>query len=106
MLERKTDEEIAVEKAAGRMNDYPVFMAVADHIGHDKRGNVIYVRDKKGNEIVEEIEETFKEYEDGKPVSGNSARGEKLSTTTHCRSLRHSEHGCQSKTDPTSRHAD
>lgn len=68
VLERKTDEEIAVETAAGRMNDYEVFMAVANHIGHDKRGNVTYVRDKKGNEIVEEIEETLKEYEEGKPV--------------------------------------
>lgn len=68
VLERKTEEQIAVEKAAGRLNDYEVFMAVANHIGHDKRGNVTYVRDRKGNEIVEEIEETLKEYEDGKPV--------------------------------------
>ena len=68
VLERKTDEEIAVETAAERLNDYEVFMAVANHIGHDKRGNVTYVRDRKGNEIVEEVEETLKEYEDGKPV--------------------------------------
>jgi type I restriction enzyme M protein len=68
VLKRKTDEQIVVEKAAGHMNDYEVFMAVADHIGHDKRGNVTYVRDRKGNEIVEEVEETLKEYEGGKPV--------------------------------------
>lgn len=68
VLQRKTDEQIALETAAGRMNDYEVFMAVANHIGHDKRGNVTYVRDRKGNEIVEEIEQTLKEYEDGKPV--------------------------------------
>lgn len=68
VLERKTDEQIAVETAAGRLNDYEVFMAVANHIGHDKRGNVTYVRDRKGNEIVEEVEENLKEYEDGKPV--------------------------------------
>ena len=68
ILQRKTDEEIAVETAAGRINNYEVFLAVANHIGHDKRGNVTYVRDKKGNEIVEEVEETLKEYEDGKPV--------------------------------------
>lgn len=68
VLERKTDEEIAVETAAGKKNDYEVFMAVANHIGHDKRGNVTYVRDKKGNEIVEEVEEILKEYEDGKPI--------------------------------------
>lgn len=68
VLQRKTEEEIAVEAAARRMNDYNVFMAVANHIGHDKRGNVTYVRDRKGNEIIEEIEETLKEYEDGRPV--------------------------------------
>jgi type I restriction enzyme M protein len=68
VLQRKTDDEIAVESAAARMNDYQVFMAVANHIGHDKRGNVTYVRDRKGNEIVEEVEEAVKEYDGGKPV--------------------------------------
>jgi type I restriction enzyme M protein len=68
ILERKEPNEMAVEEAAGHLNDYDVFMAVANHIGHDKRGNVTYVRDEKGHEIVEEIEENVKEYEDGKPV--------------------------------------
>lgn len=68
VLERKTAEEIALEQAAGVKNDYSVFMAVANHIGHDKRGNRTYVRDKKGNEIVEEFEETVKEHENGVPV--------------------------------------
>lgn len=68
VLQRKTEQEIALETAAGRKNDYNVFMAVANHVGHDKRGNKTYVRDKKGNEIVEETEETTKEYEDGKPI--------------------------------------
>jgi type I restriction enzyme M protein len=62
VLERKTDTEIALEQAAGRKNNYQIFMALANHIGHDKRGNLTYVRDKKGNEIVEEVEETVKEY--------------------------------------------
>lgn len=68
VLERKHDDEIAIEKAAGRLNDYDVYMAVAEHIGHDKRGNVTYVRDDQGNEIVEETEETIKEYATGRPV--------------------------------------
>ena len=68
VIERKTDDEIAIESAAGRLNDYEVFMAVANHIGHDKRGNVTYVRDREGNEIAEEVEETLKEYESGSPV--------------------------------------
>jgi len=68
VLERKTDQLIAVENAAGALNDYPVFMAVANHVGHDKRGNTTYVRDRKGNEIVEEFTEQVKEYENGVPV--------------------------------------
>jgi type I restriction enzyme M protein len=68
VLQRKTDDLIAVERAAGRINDYPVFMAVANHVGHDKRGNVTYVRDRKGNEIIEEIAEPVKEWEDGTPI--------------------------------------
>lgn len=68
ILQRKTDEQISVEQAAGRMNDYDVFMAVANHVGHDKRGNKTYVRDRNGNEIFEEVELQVKEYDNGVPV--------------------------------------
>lgn len=68
VIERKADDLIAVERATGKINDYPVFMALANHIGHDKRGNICYIRDHKGNEIVEEVEEQQKEWVDGMPV--------------------------------------
>lgn len=68
VLQRKTDEQIALERAAGSRNDYSVFMAVADHIGHDKRGNRTYVRDRQGNEIFEEVEEEVKENVNGQPI--------------------------------------
>lgn len=68
VLQRKADELIALEAAAGRINDYEVFMAVLNHVGHDKRGNKTYVRDRKGNEVIEEIEELVKEWDDGTPV--------------------------------------
>lgn len=68
VLERKPDDLIAVETAADKINDYSVFMAIANHVGHDKRGNTTYVRDRKGNECIEEIEEQIKEYEDGTPI--------------------------------------
>jgi type I restriction enzyme M protein len=68
VLQRKTEELVAVESAAGKLNDYPVFMAVANHVGHDKRGRTTYVRDPEGNEIVEEVEESIKEWVDGSPV--------------------------------------
>jgi type I restriction enzyme M protein len=63
ILQRKEEELVAMEGAAGHMNDYEVFMALANHIGHDKRGNRTYVRDANGNEIVEEVTEQLKEYE-------------------------------------------
>jgi type I restriction enzyme M protein len=68
VLQRKAKDLIAVETAADIINDYPVFMAVANHVGHDKRGNKTYVRDRKGNEVIEEIEEQVKEWENGTPV--------------------------------------
>lgn len=68
LMQRKTKEEIAVEDAADRFNNYQVFMAVANHIGHDKRGNVTYVRDRQGNEIVQEVDEQVIEYQHGQKV--------------------------------------
>lgn len=68
VLQRKTAAEIRLEAAAGRLSDYEVFMAVANHIGHSKRGKVTYVRDARGNEIVEEVDQTIKEYENGRPT--------------------------------------
>ena len=71
VLERKSEEQVGLELATGQMNDYEVFMAVANHVGHDKRGNVTYVRDRRGNEIIEEFAEPVKEYENGIPVYRN-----------------------------------
>lgn len=68
VLQRKGDDEIAIEQASGKLIDYEVFMAVANHIGHDKRGHITYVRDSKGNEIVEEADELVKEYQEGRPT--------------------------------------
>lgn len=68
VLQRKSEDLIALESAAGKLNDYSVFMAVANHVGHDKRGNKIYVRDAKGNEVIEEAEQLVKEWDNGTPV--------------------------------------
>jgi type I restriction enzyme M protein len=68
VLQRKSADLIAVETAAGTINDYSVFMAVANHVGHDKRGNKTYVRDPKGNEVYEEAEELVKEWDNGTPT--------------------------------------
>lgn len=65
VLERKSEALIAIERAKGVFNDYDVFLAVANHVGHDKRGNKTYVRYSDGKEVVEERVKRVKEYEDG-----------------------------------------
>lgn len=67
VLRRKTDVEIELGRAGAF--DYDIFMALADRIGHDKRGNTIYVRDAEGNEIVAPIKKKVREFQDGKLVT-------------------------------------
>lgn len=50
-LRRKSQTEIDLEKQE-RGSDYNVFMAVAEKVGHDRRGNDIYERDPDGAEKV------------------------------------------------------
>jgi type I restriction enzyme M protein len=51
ILQKKTKEEKYQEAKSGTM-DYNIFMAMVEKIGHDKRGNTLYKRDKEGNEIL------------------------------------------------------
>lgn len=50
-LRRKSHTEIDLDKQEGGRN-YSVFMAVAEKVGHDRRGNDIYERDPDGAEKV------------------------------------------------------
>jgi len=50
-LRRKSPEEMDAE-ALGSRPDYTVFMAVAEKVGHDRRGVTIYQRDADGAEII------------------------------------------------------
>jgi type I restriction enzyme M protein len=50
-LRRKSQEEMDAE-ALGNRQDYTVFMAVAEKVGHDRRGVTIYQRDADGAEII------------------------------------------------------
>lgn len=52
ILQKKTDEQKAQEERSGNMADYNIFMAMVEKIGHDKRGNPLFKRDKEGNEIL------------------------------------------------------
>jgi len=51
-LQKKTEDEIRHEERTRRMADYPIFMAMVHRVGHDKRGNPTFKRDKHGNEIL------------------------------------------------------
>lgn len=65
VLQRKRFDEIEMERAARQKKDYSIFMALANHIGHDKRGNKTYIRDAEGNEIVETKIERQQEVHNG-----------------------------------------
>jgi type I restriction enzyme M protein len=51
-LRRKSDAEKHAEALNGS-EEYPVFMAVADKVGFDRRGNKLYKRTPDGEDIIE-----------------------------------------------------
>jgi len=53
-LKRKPEEVIQAEDL-GQKQDYPVFMAVAEKVGFDRRGNTLYKRHPDGEEILQDI---------------------------------------------------
>ncbi len=52
VLMRRLSNEERAHALGGRL-DYPIFMAVAEKVGRDKRGNTIYRRSPEGEELVE-----------------------------------------------------
>lgn len=56
-LKKKSQQEIQAEDL-GKEPNYPIFMAVAEKVGVDRRGNTLYVRTPAGDEIFEDTEET------------------------------------------------
>jgi len=66
-LKKKTEEEKSME-AMGHKTEYPIFMAVAEKAGVDRRGNPLYKRNPAGSEIVEEKMVTEKVKLNGKTV--------------------------------------
>ena len=59
LLRRLTSDER--QKALQGKLDYSIFMAIAEKIGHDKRGNIIYQRAKTGNDILKTKKEIINE---------------------------------------------
>lgn len=65
IVRRFGDTEVAEQHAGGR--DYPCFMAVAEKVGHDRRGSPLYRRNERGEDIVSVRREFVPELD---PVSG------------------------------------
>ncbi len=63
VLRRKSHELIEAETVKGRKNDYEIFMALANHVGHDKRGKKTYMRDDDGWELTKTLIEWVREDE-------------------------------------------
>jgi type I restriction enzyme M protein len=55
-LEKKTKEEITFEERTGQLQPYDIFMAMAEKVGHDRRGNVLLRRTPEGEEVIVERE--------------------------------------------------
>ncbi len=53
-LKKKTEKEISAVDLGGQ-RDYPVFMAVAEKVGFDRRGNTLHKRHPDGEEILETV---------------------------------------------------
>lgn len=59
LMRRLDDKEVAKAQKSGL--DYPLFMAIAEKVGHDKRGNVIYRRTEDGEDALVMRTETVTE---------------------------------------------
>ncbi|MDR2378625.1 MAG: hypothetical protein LBD70_04280, partial [Bifidobacteriaceae bacterium] len=59
---RLSDGEKAVAQSEGL--DYPIFMAVAEAVGHDKRGKTTFKRASDGGDLLVTREETVTAFDD------------------------------------------
>lgn len=76
-LKRKTQAEIQAGDL-GKKTDYPVFMAVAEKVGVDRRGNLLYKRTPDGEEIWEEYEDSERIRIGGKMVERKLRRKRRI----------------------------
>lgn len=76
-LKKKSDAEKTRDAQVG-LRDYPVFMAVAEKVGYDRRGTIRYKRKPDGEEIVEMQEESERITIDGRQVLTTLRRPRKI----------------------------
>ncbi|QKX16920.1 N-6 DNA methylase [Microbulbifer sp. YPW1] len=75
---RRKDEQEKHREALGGIEEYPVFMAVADKVGFDRRGNKLYKRTPDGEEIVEPKQHIERIRIGGRFVERTLTRSEKI----------------------------
>lgn len=75
-LKKKTADEMRAQDL-GDEADYPVFMAVAERVGFDRRGTTLYKRGPDGEELVEDVEHRERIRVNGKTVERVLRRKEK-----------------------------
>jgi type I restriction enzyme M protein len=73
-LKKKTGDEMQREAIAGTQPDYPVFMAVAEKVGIDRRGKPVYKRHPDGEILLELQSETDQIRVRGVDVTGEVQR--------------------------------
>jgi type I restriction enzyme M protein len=76
-LKKKTDDEIAAEDLSGP-KDYPVFMAVVEKVGYDRRGNTLYKRSPDGEEILVDVQKPEKVRVGGEFVTRQLTRKQRI----------------------------
>lgn len=54
---KKKPAQLVKREAMSGPSDYPVFMAVAEKVGFDRRGNKLYKRSPEGEELTKDVEE-------------------------------------------------
>ena len=67
VLQKLSSGERGMLEHAGKLPDYEIFMAIADKVGWDLRGQSVFVRTPEGEEVLQKVRRT---------VSGRNARGE------------------------------
>lgn len=76
-LKRKSQAEMQADDL-GSAKAYPIFFAVADNIGFDRRGNVLYRRSPIGEELVEDVVESESIRIGGRSVTRTLTRKQKV----------------------------
>lgn len=73
VLQKFTDEERRLVEHVGGPGEYQVFMAMADRVGWDLRGNAVYLRTPEGEEILQKAKRT---------APGRNAKGDAILVET------------------------